>query len=200
MSDIICVTNRALCRGDFLERLKEIAECGVKAIILREKDMTSQEYEELAKEVLKLCEGENIPCILHSFIDTAIRLNAKKIHLSMDALRETSQVEREKFELIGASVHSLEEALKAERLGCGYVIAGHIFNTECKPGLAPRGVDFLREICSALTIPVYAIGGVNLKNISKVRECRAAGACIMSGLMTCEDVGAYLAALRAKEK
>ena len=65
--------------------------------------------------------------------------------------------------------------------------AGHIFATDCKAGLPPRGTDFLKEVCSAVQIPVYAIGGIRPeeKQIEKVLSCGAAGACIMSGMMEC---------------
>ena len=75
--------------------------------------------------------------------------------------------------------------------------AGHIFPTDCKKGLPPRGPQWLREICRAFNGPVYAIGGINAGNILSVRQAGAAGACIMSGLMACADVRAKAASLKA---
>lgn len=84
---------------------------------------------------------------------------------------------------IGTSVHSVEEAVRAEELGASYLFAGHIFETDCKKGLAPRGLSFLEEVCKAVSIPVYALGGINDETEPLVRKTKAAGACRMSGYM-----------------
>lgn len=86
----------------------------------------------------------------------------------------------------------MEDALEAESLGCTYITAGHIFETDCKKGLPGRGLAFLRNVCVSVSIPVYAIGGIHDGNIAAVRGAGAKGACIMSGLMQCEDVKEYL--------
>ena len=110
------------------------------------------------------------------------------------------------FKVIGTSVHSVEDAIKAEQLGATYMTAGHIFATDCKKGLPPRGLDFLKNVCDAVEIPVYAIGGINIASsgdstasdapstydampdisvprLADVMKCGAAGGCIMSGMM-----------------
>lgn len=195
MSDILCVTNRSLCQGDFLKRIEKIALCRPTGIILREKDMTEDGYRELAGQVMAICAKGNVPCILHSFAGVGIRLGCPNIHMSMPGLRSMSPDERSRFKLIGASCHSAEEAVEAERLGCGYVTVGHVFETDCKKGLAPRGVDFLRDVCRSVSIPVFAIGGIDGGNIAAVRSAGARGACVMSGLMTCKSPGELMAEL-----
>ncbi|MDD6071151.1 MAG: thiamine phosphate synthase [Clostridiales bacterium] len=192
MSDIICVTNRSLCKEDFLQRVEKIAAANPAAIILREKDLTKEEYKKLAKQVLQICEKYQVPCILHSFTDVAIELSTEAIHLPLLILREMTEEQKSRFKVLGASCHSLEEALEAERLGCTYIIAGHIFATDCKKGLPGRGLDFLKSICGNVSIPVYAIGGIDSSKIETVRNAEAKGACIMSGFMQCEDVETYL--------
>ena len=192
MSDILCVTNRALCKGDFLAKIEEIAKAAPSAIILREKDLPQEEYKALAARVMEICERNGIPCILHSFINVAIELNCNKIHLPLHILRGMGSVEKEKFSVLGASCHSLEDALEAEKLGCTYITAGHVFATDCKRGIPPRGVDFLKNVCGSVSIPVYAIGGIDEENIAEVRSAGAAGACIMSGLMCCDDAKLYI--------
>ena len=89
------------------------------------------------------------------------------------------------FRQIGSSVHSVEDALKAESLGADYLTAGHIYTTDCKKGLPPRGLVFLEEVCRRVSIPVYAIGGIkiNEKQLQEVMDCGAKGGCIMSGMM-----------------
>ena len=87
------------------------------------------------------------------------------------------------FESVSTSIHKPEEALKAQELGADFVFAGHVFATDCKKGLPPRGLDFLRGVVGAVDIPVYGIGGINEKNIKQIMECGAAGGCMMSGFM-----------------
>lgn len=195
MSDLICVTNRGLCPGgleDFLRRVEDIAQCAPAAVLLREKDLTPEAYQALAQQVLAICGRYGVRCILHSFADAAIRLGAEAIHLPMSRLRGMSEAQKAHFAVIGASCHSLEEAVQAQALGCTYLTAGHIFATGCKPGVSPRGLDFLRDVCAGVQIPVYAIGGIGYENIARVRRAGAAGACVMSGPMQCENVRDYL--------
>lgn len=180
-----------------MERIGRIAAAGPKAIILREKDLSQEEYETLAEKAIGVCRSYGIECVPHSFVKVAARLSMKAIHMPMAALRAMSAEEKAGFDVIGASCHSVDEVLEAQELGCAYVTAGHIFATDCKRGLEPRGIDFLREVCEAAEIPVYAIGGINAGNVRDVKAAGAAGACIMSGLMTCGDPAEYIADLRS---
>ncbi len=196
MFDILCVTNRALCKEDFLQRVEKIAAEHPKGIILREKDLSEEEYKKLAEKVLQICNEQNVPCILHSFVDIASELGAENIHLPLQVLRGIDEKKKEAFKQIGASCHSVEEAQEAERSGCTYITAGHVFVTDCKKGLAPRGLSFLQDVCESVSIPVYAIGGISHENIDAVRKAGAAGACVMSGLMRCENVEETMKALK----
>ena len=198
MSDIICVTARKLCCGDFLEQLKKIAEASPRFIILREKDLSESEYKELAVKAADICSKSGCELILHYFWRTAIELDIKNIHLPLPLLRELSDADKRHFECIGTSCHSVEDALDAQRLGADYITAGHVFVTDCKKGLAPRGLDFLRNVCYSVDIPVYAIGGISPDNIASVRKCGAAGACVMSGFMNCPAPKAYIGEFNRK--
>lgn len=188
MSDIICITNRKLCEENFLKRIETIARERPRAIILREKDLSEEEYEKLAKEVIQVCRDYDVQCILHSFAKTAIKLNETAIHMPLPLLREMTTQEKAHFRIIGASCHSVKEAREAQSFGCTYITAGHIFLTDCKKGLPGRGLSFLKETCNSVQIPVYAIGGIDTSNIESVRQAGAAGACVMSGLMACRNV------------
>ena len=84
---------------------------------------------------------------------------------------------------IGTSIHSVEDAVFAESHGADYITAGHIFTTDCKKGLPGRGVDWLKSICNAVSIPVYAIGGISDANVSMLSDCNIAGYCMMSASM-----------------
>lgn len=184
----IAVTNRHLCEGDFLTQVERLAEeTYYHAILLREKDLAEEEYENLARDVLAICQKRNKKCILHSYSEVALRLKHPYVHLPLARWCSLSDAEqcrlRENMCEIGTSVHSLEQWEQAKALGASYVVAGHIFATDCKKGLAPRGVPFLQTICQAADVPVYGIGGINRENEEQVIHAGAAGVCIMSGCM-----------------
>ena len=196
MSDILCITNRLLCKEDFLTRIEKIAGAHPAGIVLREKDLKEDEYRKTAVKVLEICQRHKTPCILHSFPDIALQLDCLAIHLPLSVLRSLTDKEKERFNVIGASCHSEEEAKEAEKLGCTYITVGHIFETDCKKGLPGRGLDLLKNICQSVCVPVYAIGGISAENIEQVRTAGAKGACVMSGIMTCGDVGTYLGGMK----
>lgn len=200
MFDILCVTNRMQCQENFLTRIERIAACHPAGIILREKDLSPKAYKELAVSVMEICARHNVRCILHSFVDVAIELGAEAIHLPLDILRNLSVAEKSRFLILGASCHSDREALEAQALGCTYITAGHVFETDCKKGLPGRGLLFLQDVCKTVSIPVYGIGGLDNKNIFQVRTSGAAGACLMSNLMRSNDVPSYFKAMEEKDE
>lgn len=181
----LCVTNRKLCQGDFYERIWQIAQKReVDAILLREKDLSQSEYEKVAENVLKICQDADMMCILHNFWESARKLHCQNIHLPLGVLETLPEEERNYFQKIGSSVHSIEQAKRAEDLGVDYVIAGHVFETDCKKGIPGRGLDFIQKVSGGVHIPVYGIGGICQKNAEAVFRAGAAGVCVMSGFMT----------------
>lgn len=183
---IIAVTNRSLSKGNYLEQIKKICEWKPEALILREKDLSEEEYEALARGVLAVCKQYEVPCILHTYARVAEHLGCEYLHLPLPLLRtyvEKGGAGRCKY--LGTSVHSAEEAKEAEKLGACYVTAGHIYATDCKKGLPPRGLSYLEEVCDAVNIPVYAIGGIKFDEAQwkELKQCKAVGGCIMSGMM-----------------
>lgn len=181
-----------LCKEDFLKRIEMIAKAQPNGIVLREKDLSESEYFSLAKQVLKICQKYNVRCVLHSFVNTAKRLECPAIHLPLPILRTLDDKDKAFFTTLGASCHSIEEAVEAQKLGCTYITVGHIFETDCKKGLSGRGLKFLHNVCERITIPIYAIGGISVENIHDVKREGALGACIMSSIMTCENPKQYL--------
>ena len=183
---MIAVTNRHLVLendtdGAYLKQLTYVASLHPKAMVLREKDLTEEKYEELAKVVIKLCEKAGTTLILHRFPEVVHHLGYDKLHLPLEMLKTIGRPEG--LTLLGTSIHSVEDAKEAGRLGADYVFAGNIFETDCKKGLQGKGVEFVRQICARCPVPVYAIGGMNLERISLVRQAGAAGGCMMSGFM-----------------
>lgn len=212
-SKLICVTNRHLCEDDFLDRLRRIACAGQAlndsgssgfgrpvefgGIMLREKDLSFQEYEELACEVKKICDDAGVVFIAHNFTGVGF---ADHLHLPLHKAEQyvdskaSGGPEASPGELLclGASCHSAADVKLAESLGCSYITFGHVFETDCKKGLAPRGLTLLSEVVRSVSIPVYAIGGITPQNYNEVIDAGAAGACIMSGFMRCPDPLEYI--------
>lgn len=188
MFKLLAVTDRKLCAGSLSEQLKIICSSERKpdAVILREKDLAAAEYNQLAQEAAKICAVYRVQLILHSFWQTAMELDCKNIHLPLAVLQTNEfQYYRDKFQLIGASIHSMEEAQQAAVLGANYLTAGNIYVTSCKVGLPGRGLVWLNEICKEIKLPVYAIGGISLsgEQFDDLQKSGAAGACIMSEFM-----------------
>lgn len=182
MDKIIAITNRKLCNENFYSRIERLANSGVNAIILREKDLNPYEYITLADKAIDICRGYCTEIIIHNFIYVAKELNHRKIHLPISKLNT-----RDKFEILGVSCHSLEELRIAEKHNANYITFGHVFNTNCKKDLSPRGLDFLKKICENSNLPVYALGGITLQNCKSVIKAGSAGIAIMSSAMEVEN-------------
>ena len=195
---ILAVSNRQLCSNNFLEQIEKIAVAKPSGIILREKDLMEEAYKMLALSVMEICQAYGVRCILHSFVNVARDIGCRAVHLPLPVLKNEAANLRE-FEIIGASVHSIEEAIEAERAGASYITAGHIFVTGCKQSLAPRGLTFLRNISKKVHIPVYAIGGITPENTNEAVNAGAEGVCIMSGFMQCEDPLKYMKSFKMND-
>ena len=183
----IVITNRHLVQGDFLKQLEKVTKLHPHALILREKDLTDDAYESLAKKVFDLCKREDITFFLHTKIEIARKIGCQNIHLSIPVLKGLSETEKkaltEDFCEISISCHSMADVEIAMAGGATQIILGTIFETECKKGVLGKGVEFVREICQKCPLPVYAIGGMNLQRLPLVIDAGAAGCCMMSGFM-----------------
>ena len=194
------ISNRKLCENENLEKqIEKIFSAYEKKIILenfdivsltlREKDLNKNEYLKLIEEIYPICQKYKINLILHQNYDLNLdeKYNIEGIHLSYSIFKSLNQnIKAElikKYKRIGVSIHSLEEAKDVESLGASYVIAGHIFKTDCKKGLEPRGLKFIEDLSSALSIPIFAIGGIDEKKSLSVIDSGAFGVCMMSNLM-----------------
>lgn len=211
--ELVWVTNRRLSE-DFFADVRRVAQSGkADKILLRESDLPGDEYEKLARKTLEIIAecGSNTQLILHTHANAASRLGASELHLPfakfMASGGESAINLRDlvKFDgvcpdkeggggicassltqnlKIGVSVHSLDQALAAQELGADYVVAGHIFDTPSHALERGRGLWFLREICENLSIKTYAIGGINFKNLSEIKQAGAAGAYMMRGFLS----------------
>lgn len=185
---LIAVTDSATCPRPLpkqIERLAKLTELRPQAVILRAKSLDKAAYRTLALQAQQSCKVTGIPLILHSDWQLAHNLGISKLHLPLALLRQISEYERAYFTWLSTSVHSVGEAQEAQALGATVLIAGHIYTTQCKAGLAPRGLGFLQNVCSAVNLPVYAIGGISF-DASQHAELQANGAreaCVMSAYM-----------------
>ena len=194
------ISNRKLCENENLEKQIEkifsayekkiiLKKFEIVALTLREKDLNKNEYLKLIEKVYPICQKYKINLILHQNYDLNLddKYNIEGIHLSYSIFKSLNQnIKAElikKYKRIGVSIHSLEEAKDVESLGASYVIAGHIFETDCKKGLEPRGLKFIEDLSSTLTIPIFAIGGIDEKNSQSVINSGAFSVCMMSSIM-----------------
>lgn len=191
MNQMVAVTNRHLCCekeniDQYIKQIEKIASLHPRMLVLREKDLTLDEYMIYAEQVKNICDAHGVQLVLHNFIEAAIQLEHPAIHLPLPVLRELCAQEDQRLSSIkclGTSTHSKEDALEAERLGATYLFAGNIYETDCKKGLPGRGLHFLQEVTEAVDISVYAIGGIDESKIDEILSTGAAGGCMMSGFM-----------------
>lgn len=185
---LIAVTDSATCPrplAEQIDRLTKLTELRPQAVILRAKALDKAAYRTLALQAQQSCEAAGIPLILHSDWQLARELGISMLHLPLAFLRQISEYERAYFTWLSTSVHSVGEAQEAQALGATVLIAGHIYTTQCKAGLAPRGLGFLQSVCSAVSLPVYAIGGIGFDAAqhAELKTNGARGACVMSAYM-----------------
>ena len=187
----IVITNRTLVQGSFLEQMEKVVCLHPQGVILRERDLSEEEYEALAEKVLGICEREKVSCFLHSRISIARRLGCTDIHLSIPYVQSMSETEREElrrnFAQVSISCHSMEDMELAVQAGASQIILGTIFETDCKKGLPGRGLEFLENVCKEVDIPVYAIGGITAEKMPQILGTGAAGGCMMSGFMQLKE-------------
>ena len=194
------ITNRKLCENENLEKQIEkifsayqrkiiLENFEIVALTLREKDLYKNEYLKLAEKIYPICQKYRIDLILHQNYDSRLdnKYNVEGLHLSYNTFKSLNKNIREelikKYKKIGVSIHSIDEAKEVENLGATYIVAGHIFKTDCKKDLEPRGLKFIQELSLILTIPIFAIGGINQENSHLVINSGAFGVCMMSSLM-----------------
>lgn len=185
---LIAVTDSAICPRPLPEqiaRLAKLPELRPQAVILRAKSLDKAAYRILAIEAQQSCEATGIALILHSDWQLARKLGVKKLHLPLALLRQLPTCERAHFTWLSTSVHSVEDAIEAQALGATVLIAGHIYTTQCKASLAPRGLGFLQAVCNAVCLPVYAIGGIGFDAAqhAELKANGARGTCVMSAYM-----------------
>lgn len=201
--EIVAITDSRICKGDLLERIELLAQSGVKAIILREKQLEPSAYTMLAKQALAICASRGVACILHSFIEVARELKASALHCQSSQIAHLPHL-RAHFRTLGVSVHSVEE-YRAAKEWVDYVIIGHIFASSCKVGVEPKGLKLLESIITlesnfakidsrdkpALQ-GLYAIGGISLETLPALANMPISGVCMRQALMQTPNPQDYI--------
>ncbi|MZQ74811.1 MAG: thiamine phosphate synthase [Peptoclostridium sp.] len=178
------ITNRKQAEEGFIGTIEAAAAAGADFIILREKDMKDAALERLAREVKKAISGSGAELIINTSLNVARNVGACGVHMTFADFMECDvEMIRQEFN-IGVSVHSLQEAEAAVKKGADYILAGHIFQTDCKAGARPRGIEFIRRIRKALPrVKLIAIGGIMPENARQVISAGADGVAVMSLVM-----------------
>jgi thiamine-phosphate pyrophosphorylase len=170
------ITDRkALGPKGLLPQIAAAARAGVNVIQIREKDLPARDLVGLTRDALEAALETGTRIIVNDRLDVALGTGASGVHLGRESLplREARRIAPSGF-LIGASCHSLEEALEAETEGADYILLGPIYSTPSKVRFGPPlGLEKLRQAAGCVRIPVLALGGLT---VERARECRAAGA------------------------
>ena len=189
---------RALPAGVTLAQAVEAALVGgVTCLQLREKEASAGEILTLARTLLPLCRARRVPLLINDRVDIALAAGADGVHLGQEDLplpeaRALLGPDR----ILGATAHTVAEALRAQAEGADYLGVGAMFPTGTKTDTVPTSADTLKAICAAVSIPVVAIGGVNAQNLSTLAGTGIAGAAVVSAIFSQSDLTAAARTLR----
>jgi thiamine-phosphate pyrophosphorylase len=196
-ADLYVVITQAFCAGRRgLAVLDQVLAAGVGIVQLREKDLSDRRLYELAVAFRRRTEAGGALLIIDDRLDIALAAGADGVHLGQEDLPVAAARRIAPDLIIGASSHSLEEALAAQEAGAGYVNIGPIFPTATKPAASPLGLEAIERIAPRLRIPWSAMGGINQGNIAQVSARGARHPAVMSAVTAAAEVGAAARALR----
>jgi thiamine-phosphate pyrophosphorylase len=186
------ITDRKLLtpHSSLLTAVEDGLKGGVKAVQLREKDLNTRELLELAYKIRELTKEYHAKLFINDRIDIALAIGADGVHIGQKGIpaHAVRKIVQEKLR-IGVSTHSLEEALEAERDGADFITLGPIYETPSKLKYGkPIGVDTLRRVKSAVSIPVFGIGGIKLDRVQEVMEAGADGVALISAILAAQDI------------
>lgn len=204
--DLYLVTDRKATAGrDLLWVLGQALEGGVRAVQLREKDLGGRALLDLARKVKRLCDGYGAEFFVNDRMDVALAADAAGVHLAADSMpAATARALLGADRKIGVSTHSPAEVRAAARAGADFIVFGPVFATPSKARFGdPQGLAALKAVTEDARLPVFAIGGVNERNLSEVRAAGTARAALVSAVSEAPDPKAaarsILAALRVRD-
>ena len=187
---LYAVTDRAWTgEKTLLEQVKEALDGGITFLQLREKELGEEDFLREAKDMKALAAAYHVPFIINDNVELALAIGADGVHVGQEDM-EVGKA-REKLgpdKIIGVSAHSVEEAVEAEKNGADYLGAGAVFSTSTKGDAGALSMETLKAICSSVSIPVVAIGGIREENILSLKGTGVAGAAIVSGIFARENI------------
>ncbi|MBF1206551.1 MAG: thiamine phosphate synthase [Fusobacterium periodonticum] len=186
---IYLVTDEKACLGkDFYVCIEEAIKGGVKIVQLREKNISTKDFYEKALKVKEICKNYGALFIINDRLDIAQVVGADGVHLGQSdmPIEKAREILKDKF-LIGATARNVEEAKIAELLGADYIGSGAIFGTNTKDNAKKLEMEELKKIVASVKIPVFAIGGINIDNVSILKNIGLQGICAVSGILSEKD-------------
>ena len=186
---IYLVTDEKAClEKDFYTCIEEAIKGGVKIVQLREKNISTKDFYEKALKVKEICKNYGALFIINDRLDIAQVVGADGVHLGQSdmPIEKAREILKDKF-LIGATARNVEEAKRAELLGADYIGSGAIFGTSTKDNAKKLEMEELKKIVTSVKIPVFAIGGINIDNVSSLKNIGLQGICAVSGILSEKD-------------
>lgn len=183
---IYLVTDEKACNGkDFYKCIEESIKGGVKIVQLREKNSSTKDFYEKTLKVKEICKNYGALFIINDRLDIAQAVEADGVHLGQTdmPIEKARKILKNKF-LIGATARNAKEAKKAELLGADYIGSGAIFGTNTKDNAKKLEMEDLKKIVNSVKIPVFAIGGINISNVSLLKNIGLQGICLVSGILS----------------
>lgn len=187
---LYAVTDRAWTgKQSLTEQVEAALKGGVTCVQLREKSLDEDAFLKEAMEIAALCRKYHIPFFVNDNVDIAIRCGADGVHVGQEDMA-ASDVRKKagRQMMIGVSVHSVDEALRAVESGADCLGVGAMFSTSTKGNASVLPKETLRAICDAVNIPVAAIGGINKNNIKELADSGADGVALVSAIFAAEDI------------
>ena len=183
----------------FLEKVETACRSGVTMIQLREKNLTTNQYYHLAKQVKEITDAYQVPLIIDDRLDVCLAVDAAGLHIGDDELPVSvaRQVLGPK-KILGVTAKTVKRALEAEEGGADYLGTGAIFPTTTKENAPITLISTLKTICQTVAIPVVAIGGLTSENIDQLAATGIAGVAVVRDLMQAEDIEAKTQAFLTK--
>ena len=186
---IYLVTDEKACLGkDFYGCIEEAIKGGVGIVQLREKNISTKDFYEKALKVKEICKNYGALFIINDRLDIAQAVEADGVHLGQSdmPIEKAREILKDRF-LIGATARNVEEARRAELLGADYIGSGAIFGTSTKDNAKKLEMEELKKIVASVKIPVFAIGGININNVSSLKNIGLHGICAVSGILSEKD-------------
>ena len=198
--DLYVITDETISRGlSHVEIARQAISGGADAIQLRDKTCGCRELARIGREISRITHKTGTLFVVNDRLDAAIACGADGVHLGQEDLcvDVARQLAPAGF-VIGVSVGSVEDAVRAEVEGADYIAVSPVFSTGSKQDAGPgHGLSVLRAIRARVSCPVIAIGGINLSNVEEVVRAGADGVAAISAVVGSPDITAAAREMRS---